>query len=184
MQSTQISISDHLLLHVFVKPSNLYQRGPSYWKLNEEILKKNASLIREDLRNFFENESPSSYENFKHSFCDLLRFIQENKKRVDQKDLNILKYHENVPSDSIHSGKGPNPSLIEKYHLLLEHLQTVFKKNFFSDYQKIQKTLSYTFESVTKFSSQWNSKNTINSIKRIQVDQNVYHTDEDILNQF
>ena len=30
MQSIQISISDHLLLHVFVKPSNLYQRGPSY----------------------------------------------------------------------------------------------------------------------------------------------------------
>ena len=37
MQSTQISISDHLLLHVFVKPSNLYQRGSSYWKLNEEV---------------------------------------------------------------------------------------------------------------------------------------------------
>ena len=43
--STQISLSDHLLLHVFVKPSNLYQRGPSYWKLNEEILKNNASTI-------------------------------------------------------------------------------------------------------------------------------------------
>ena len=52
MQSTQISISDHLLLHVFVKPSNLYQRGPSYWKLNEEIL-NNASLIFEDLKYFF-----------------------------------------------------------------------------------------------------------------------------------
>ena len=39
MQSTQISISDHLLLHVFVKPSNFYKRGPSYWKLIEEILK-------------------------------------------------------------------------------------------------------------------------------------------------
>ena len=52
MQSIQISISDHLLLHVFVKPSNLYQRGPSYWKLNEEILNNNASLIREDLKTF------------------------------------------------------------------------------------------------------------------------------------
>ena len=50
MQSIQISISDHLLLHVFVKPSNLYQRGPSYWKLNDEILNNNASLIREDLK--------------------------------------------------------------------------------------------------------------------------------------
>ena len=30
MQSTQISISDHLLLPVFVKPSNLYQRIHSY----------------------------------------------------------------------------------------------------------------------------------------------------------
>ena len=60
MQSTQISISDHLLLHVFVKPSNLYQRGPSYWKLNEEIFKNNASLNRDDLNKFFENESPSS----------------------------------------------------------------------------------------------------------------------------
>ena len=30
LQSTQVSISDHLLLHVFVKPSNLYQRGPNY----------------------------------------------------------------------------------------------------------------------------------------------------------
>ena len=49
MQSIQISISDHLLLHVFVKPSNLYQRGPSYWKLNEEILNNNASLICVDL---------------------------------------------------------------------------------------------------------------------------------------
>ena len=53
MQSTQISISDHLLLHLFDKPSNLYQCGPSYWKLNEEILKNNASLICEDLKNFF-----------------------------------------------------------------------------------------------------------------------------------
>ena len=184
MQSIQISISDHLLLHVFVKPSNLYQRGPKYWKLNEEILNNNASLIREDLKNFYKNESPSSYKNFKHNFRDLLRFIQENKKRVDQKEFNLLKYHENVLRDCIHSGKGPNPNLIEKYHLVLEHLQKVSKKKDFSDYRKIQKTLSYTFEGVPKFCSQWTSKNTINSIKRIQVDQNVYHTDEDILNQF
>ena len=47
MQSTQMSIFSHLLSHVFVRPSNLYQRGPTYWKLNEEILKNNASLIRE-----------------------------------------------------------------------------------------------------------------------------------------
>ena len=58
MQSTQISISDHFLLQTFVRPFILYQRGLSYWKLNEEILKNNASLIREDLKNFFENESP------------------------------------------------------------------------------------------------------------------------------
>ena len=44
MQSTQLTISDHLHLHVFVKPSNLYQRGPSYWKLNDEILKKQRQL--------------------------------------------------------------------------------------------------------------------------------------------
>ena len=37
---------------------------------------------------------------------------------------------------------------------------------------------------VPKFCSQWTSKNTIKSIKRIQVDQNVYHTDEDISNIF
>ena len=86
-QSTQISISDHLLLHVFVKPSNLYQRGPSYWKLNEEILNNNASLIRDDLQIFFENESPSSYENFKHIFRVLPKFIQESKNRVSQKKL-------------------------------------------------------------------------------------------------
>ena len=97
-----------LLLHVFVKPSNLYQRGPSYWKLKEKILKNNASLISEDLKNFSENESPSSYENFKHNFRDLLKFIQQNKKRVDQKELNILKYHKNVLRDCIHSGKGPD----------------------------------------------------------------------------
>ena len=101
MQSTQISISDHLLLHIFVKPSNLYQRGPSYWKLNEEFLKNNASLIREDLKNFFENESSISYENFKHNFRDLLRFIQENKQRVDQKELNKLKQYKNVLRDCI-----------------------------------------------------------------------------------
>ena len=35
-----------------------------------------------------------------------------------------------------------------------------------------------------KICSQWTSKNTINPIKQIQVDQNVYHTNEDILNQF
>ena len=40
MQSTQIPISDHLLLHFFVKPLKMYQRGASYWKLNDEILKK------------------------------------------------------------------------------------------------------------------------------------------------
>ena len=53
MQSTQISISDHLLISVFVKPSNLYQRGHSYWKLKEEISKNNASLIREEPKNYF-----------------------------------------------------------------------------------------------------------------------------------
>ena len=165
MQSTQISISDHLLLHVLFKPSNLYQRGPSYWKLKEEILNNNASLIREDLKKFFENESPSSYENLKHIFRDFLMFIQENKKLVDQKELNILKYHENVLRDCIHRGKGPNPSLIEKYLLVLEQLQKVSKENFFSDYREIQQTLSYTFEGVPKFCSKWTSKNTINSIK-------------------
>ena len=169
MQSTQISISDHLLLHIFVKPSNLYQRGPSHWKLREEILKNNASLIRDDLKNlFFEYESPSSYENFKHIFRDLLRFIQENKTRVDQKELNILKYHGKVLRDCIHSGKGPSPSLIEKDHLVLEYLQKDSKEKDSSDYRKIQKTLSYKFEGVPKFCSQWTSKNTINSIKRNQ----------------
>ena len=29
MQSTQVSISDHLQLYVFVKPSKFYQRGPN-----------------------------------------------------------------------------------------------------------------------------------------------------------
>ena len=57
MQSTQISISDHFLLQTFVRPFFLYQRGLSYWKLNKEILKNNASLIREDLKNFSEKES-------------------------------------------------------------------------------------------------------------------------------
>ena len=95
-----------------------------------------------------------------------------------------MKYHENVLRDCINSGKGPNPNLIEKYHLVLEHLQKISKEKVFSDYRKIQKTLGYTFEGVPKLCSQWISKNTINSIKRIQVDQNVYHTDEDILNQF
>ena len=114
MQSTQISISDHFLLHVFVKLSNLYQRGPSYWKLNDKVLKNKASSIRKDLRNFVENESPSSYENFKHNFYHLLKFIQENQMRVDQIELKSFKYHQNVLRDCIHSGKGPNPSLVEK----------------------------------------------------------------------
>ena len=117
----------------------MYQRGPSYWKLNEEILNNNTSLIREDLKNFYENESPSSYENFKHIFRDLLRFIQENKKRVDQKELNLLKYHENVLRDCIHSGKGPNPNLIEKYHLVLEHLQKFSKEKDFQIIEKFRK---------------------------------------------
>ena len=95
-----------------------------------------------------------------------------------------MKYHKNVLRNCIHSGKGPNPSLIEKYHLVLEHLQKVSKEKDFSECRKIQKTLSYTFEGVPKFCCQWTSKNTINSIKRIQVDQKVYHTDEDNLNRF
>ena len=53
MQSTQISISDHLLLHVSVKPSNLYQRVPSYWKINDEVLKNNARLIRINLMKLY-----------------------------------------------------------------------------------------------------------------------------------
>ena len=44
MQSTQVSISDNLLFYVFVKPSNLYQRGPSYCKLNEKNFKKQRQL--------------------------------------------------------------------------------------------------------------------------------------------
>ena len=94
--TTQISIFDHLLLHVLLKPSNLYQRGPSYWKTNEKKLKNNASLIREDLKKLFENESPSSYEISKHNFRDFPKFIEENKKRVDQKEFNIMKYHEKL----------------------------------------------------------------------------------------
>ena len=70
------------------------------------------------------------------------------------------------------------------YHFVLEHLQKISKEKDFSDFRKIQKTLSYTFEGVPKFCSQWTSKNTINSIQQIQVDRNVYHTDDDILNQF
>ena len=86
MQSTQISISDHLLLHVSLKPSNLYQLGPSYWKFNDEVLKNNARLIRKILINFIEIESPTKWKNLKHNFRALVKFIQENKKRVDQKE--------------------------------------------------------------------------------------------------
>ena len=67
---------------------------------------------------------------------------------------------------------------------MLEHLQKVSNGKDFTDCQKNQKTLSYIFEGVPKFCSQWTSKNTINSIKQIQVDQNVYYTDEYILNRF
>ena len=62
-----------------------------------------------------------------------------------------MKNHGNVLRDFFHSGKSPNPSLIEKYHLVLEHLQKTAKEKDFSDYRKIQKTLSYTFEGVPKF---------------------------------
>ena len=54
MQSTQIPISDHLLLHFFVKPLKMYQRGASYWKLNDEILKNNARVICKDLKNLLQ----------------------------------------------------------------------------------------------------------------------------------
>ena len=84
----------------------------------------------------FSQGQTSKYDRLAH-FRDLLRFIQENKKRVDQKDLNTLKNHENVLINCIHSGKGPNPSLIKKYHLVLEHLQKVSKKKDFSDYRNI-----------------------------------------------
>ena len=69
-----------------------------------------------------------------HIFCDLLKFIQENRKRVDQKELNSLKYHENFLSECIHSGKGPYPILILKSHLMLETVQRVSKKKLFSDF--------------------------------------------------
>ena len=41
---------------------------------------------------------------------------------------------------------------------MLEHLQKVSKEKGFSDFRKIQKILSYTFEGVPKFCSQWTSK--------------------------
>ena len=59
------------------------------------------------------------------TFCDLLIFFLENKKRVDQKELNSLKYQENFLRDFIHSEKVPNPSLVEKYFLVVEYLQKV-----------------------------------------------------------
>ena len=188
MQSTQISVSDHLLLHVFVKPSNLYQRGPSYWNLNEEILKNGASLICEDLKNFIEKELPSSYENLKHNFHDLLKFIEENKKRVDQKELNNLKYGSGL-RDCIHSGKGPSPSLIEKCSFGAGTSSKSLKGDFFLEkFRKLSTILLSVFLNfVVKKSQVFLSfvvKKTINSIKRIQVDQNAYHTDDDILNQF
>ena len=46
MQNNQTSISDLSFLHVFVNSSNLYQRGPSYWKGEVETLKNNANLTR------------------------------------------------------------------------------------------------------------------------------------------
>ena len=69
MQSTQISISDNLLLHVLVKPSNLNKRGPSYWNFNDKSLTHNNSLIRKDLeKNLFENESASIYKTLRVAF--------------------------------------------------------------------------------------------------------------------
>ena len=59
------------------------------------------------------------------TFCDLLIFFLENKKRVDQKELNSLKYQENFLRDFIHSERVPNPSLVEKYFLVVEYLQKV-----------------------------------------------------------
>ena len=42
---------------------------------------------------------------------------------------------------------------------VLEHLEKISKKKSFSDFRKTQTTLSYTFEGVPKFYSQWTSKN-------------------------
>ena len=55
-------------LDVSVKPSNLYQRGPSYWKLNDEVLENNARITRKNLLNFIENESTKKQKNLKHRF--------------------------------------------------------------------------------------------------------------------
>ena len=75
------------------------------------------------------------------------------------------------------------PSLIKKRHLL-EHHQKVSKEKDFSDFENFRKLSAILLRVCPSFCSQYTSKNTINSIKQFQVDQNVYHTDEDNLNQF
>ena len=70
---------------------------------------------------------------------DFLNFILENKKRVDQKELNSLKYHENFLRDCILSEKGPNPSLVEKYHLVIECLRKDSKEIFFQIFENFRK---------------------------------------------
>ena len=171
MGSTQISISDHSFLHFFAKPSSLCQRGPSYWNLNEEFPNNNASLIRKDLKKFIETESPIIYENFKLNFCDLLNFIQDNKiltkthkiLTVDHKELNKIKCHEKFSRGCIHSGKGPDPLLVEKIIWFGNIFKKSQRKFFFRFLEKFGKLSAILFRVITNF--------VVNGLPRTQLPQ-------------
>ena len=72
------------------------------------------------------------YENFKQNFRVFLKFIRL--KERSERTQNFEVSNEIFVRDCIYSGEVPNPSLVEKNQLMLEHLQRV-SEEFFSDFQ-------------------------------------------------
>ena len=69
-------------------------------ELDDETSSNKGDLIITELKNFY--------------------YRTKKQKLFNQIKLNSLKYQEKFFRDCIHNGKSPNPSLVDKYHLVAE----------------------------------------------------------------
>ena len=93
MNTFPSEVSDHFILHLHMSQEEDYERGRSYWKLNDAVLFPNNSYISSLLSEFRDNNGVTNFENYDRNKClirDTLRSMCIEKAAVEAQLLSWL----------------------------------------------------------------------------------------------
>ena len=131
-----LSNSDHRMLHA--NCSNLItDRGPGYWKLNEEVLTDNRKSVLDLFTEFLNagNVNYERYEQLKLKLRETLNFLNVNLNRIKTYRKAYLTKRKRIVEEQINSNSNLPRDIFMRYEELDKKIKTIEGKETYNKYK-------------------------------------------------